>query len=424
MYAFWPEMPIGAHSSRILNVPSTVLTSSNSSADDFEDDGLDEDIVENENDDENEDEDEEDDGLGNLSSGHKNYRKRYQFQFHPKNKNPRQRLPRFTPNELLKPVNKLYLRGYLPFVLTPDSNTHDMSFLGSFHLSTSTTENTTALSSMLNLLSDQFGEAVVDFYPTNLMMTKDRPYMTPLSTALTEMKQTLPSLKASESDSMKERSAYNTSLGAYLQWNMSPDSWKNIMSRVNFASLEKIPLFHSDKWFKQCLESEGSPLEIEFTRRTHWRMMLVGSKGAGMFNHADALRTSSYQLQVFGAKRWHLCAPTQRAFLYGAGQVDAFSPDYSKYPLFSKARCWEDVVSAGEIIYYPHDYWHQTLNEGELNVAVSNSVIDSLSYLKIRDTLQVDVCKLDKYRWFFSEELCSTLHSKCLNGWDKLYSDN
>ena len=45
-----------------------------------------------------------------------------------------------------------------------------------------------------------------------------------------------------------------------------------------------------------------------FMRSTHWRMLIIGSRDGGMFNHKDILRTSSFQVQLAGRKRWHLCS--------------------------------------------------------------------------------------------------------------------
>jgi ribosomal protein L16 Arg81 hydroxylase len=53
-------------------------------------------------------------------------------------------------------------------------------------------------------------------------------------------------------------------------------------------------------------------------------MVLMGEAGAGMFNHVDTLQTASWQAQIEGRKRWHLCAPSQTPHLYEAGDVDAF----------------------------------------------------------------------------------------------------
>ena len=77
-------------------------------------------------------------------------------------------------------------------------------------------------------------------------------------------------------------------------------------------------LFKQDRhWLElgQCFNDAAT--RERFSLLSHWRMLLIGERGAGMFNHKDTLRVSSYQLQLQGKKRWHLCyGPTQGAFIY------------------------------------------------------------------------------------------------------------
>jgi ribosomal protein L16 Arg81 hydroxylase len=56
-----------------------------------------------------------------------------------------------------------------------------------------------------------------------------------------------------------------------------------------------------------------------------------------MFNHKDTLQSSSFQAQVKGRKRWHLCSNAESKNLYKAGDVDTFSPNYEKYEAGGRA---------------------------------------------------------------------------------------
>ena len=40
--------------------------------------------------------------------------------------------------------------------------------------------------------------------------------------------------------------------------------------------------------------------------------------------------------------------------------LDALAPDYDKHPKFGKAKCADVTVAAGEMVYYPSFWWHQT----------------------------------------------------------------
>jgi hypothetical protein len=63
-----------------------------------------------------------------------------------------------------------------------------------------------------------------------------------------------------------------------------------------------------------------------------------------MFNHMDTLRTASFQIQLSGIKRWHICGPSENHKMYEASDVNAFAPDYDRYPLFLDADCYLDEV--------------------------------------------------------------------------------
>ena len=47
-----------------------------------------------------------------------------------------------------------------------------------------------------------------------------------------------------------------------------------------------------------------SDIAEEYHLKTHWKIILVGSRGAGMFNHSDSLLTSSWHAHLMGSKWW------------------------------------------------------------------------------------------------------------------------
>lgn len=72
----------------------------------------------------------------------------------------------------------------------------------------------------------------------------------------------------------------------------------------------------------------------------------MGNRAAGMFNHKDTLQTSSWQLQIQGRKLWHLCPPSEDGKMYAAGAVNAFAPDYDRYPHAEVLEQWARAVSS------------------------------------------------------------------------------
>ncbi len=74
----------------------------------------------------------------------------------------------------------------------------------------------------------------------------------------------------------------------YIQWNLGADKWLNISSIINKNHL--IPPFASEltDWLTMIncsVEPPSNKLKSIFYQSTHWKMLLVGSRGSGMFNH-------------------------------------------------------------------------------------------------------------------------------------------
>lgn len=158
-----------------------------------------------------------------------------------------------------------------------------------------------------------------------------------------------------------QRSSRNT----YIQWNVRAAEWE----RLRLIGMDLPPMFRTDdSWISSCF----SPLDRvdEFLVKTHWRMVLIGQTGAGMFNHKDTLQSTSFQAQVKGRKRWHLCSSEQDRNMYKAGDINAFNPDYEKFPNALDLDCFDDVVESGMMVYYPANYWHQTRNLDPFTMSV------------------------------------------------------
>ena len=190
------------------------------------------------------------------------------------------------------------------------------------------------------------------------------PIFQPLPTALQELRAT----RGTQGNFMKSLYTPNST---YIQWNMNLQEWNSLMSDLGPFPQSMIT---DDLWIEGALESDA---EINnFQKASHWRMLLIGNRHAGMFNHWDILRSSSYQFQAAGRKLWHICPPSEWDRMYKAGDVNTFNPLYERFPKFLDADCVLGVAQPGDMLWYPRDYWHHTYNVDDWNVAFTSTLAD------------------------------------------------
>lgn len=255
----------------------------------------------------------------------------------------------------------------------------------------------------------RFASVTSDFYPANMDEKEVRPYLTPLKEAINELVAYSRSNHDGDGDDDGEEEGQEEAGGGggggkrfpmpsshhpgrYLHFNMGYKDWQRLVGPLStsasyYASSpakaggEK-PVLHSapfdgmglrvppglantDEWIASAFDDDDDERD-EFQRTQHWRMLLVGTEGAGMFFHQDTLATASWQLQLAGTKVWTLCHPDQSRFLNS--DLDTFNPDYHRFPEAAKVEaagtkgCWLEMIRAGEMVFYPNAYWHQTLN--------------------------------------------------------------
>jgi histone arginine demethylase JMJD6 len=175
--------------------------------------------------------------------------------------------------------------------------------------------------------------------------------------------------------------AVKMTLKEYTEYFQAPDERKLYM--INWA-FEKdnpelldgfeIPVYFKDDWLK------------ELSKPLHLMWLFLGPSDSGLFMHLDVGHTAAWNAQLSGNKLWKLWAPGQDECLYG-GKVDAFDPDLESYPRFRDAQTLDCVVEAGECIFIPSLWWHQTKNK-EAGLALTANYVDrtnhtmSLDYLK------------------------------------------
>ncbi len=136
----------------------------------------------------------------------------------------------------------------------------------------------------------------------------------------------------------------------------------------------QIPALFSEDWLEELPELNDML----------W--LFLGPAGAGMGLHQDLGHTAAWNAQVTGRKRWALISPRYDEWVY-EGEVDAFEPDLVRYPDFAQVEVWEGTVEAGEILFIPGGWWHQTVNQ-EIGFAITANYVDITNYQRVLDCLE------------------------------------
>ena len=128
--------------------------------------------------------------------------------------------------------------------------------------------------------------------------------------------------------------------------------------------------------------SRLTPAQIdEYSLKTHWKVMMIGTPGAGMFNHTDGLRSSSWHLHVKGKKRWTICK-------YG--------------------KCTTDILEPGDVLFYPKDYWHETKCLSNPIITITDTILTPENHDALSERLWQQ-CVSPERQFMFSASLCDSL---------------
>lgn len=268
-------------------------------------------------------------------------------------------------------------------------------------------------SSLEAALKAAFPDGRAEYYPGGMVHADVKPTLVPLAEALFRL-----------------RSPAGSAGKAGLQLNLTPERWERMLELAGVSMPSFItspggvaPGTLPGEACHQAMEAANQSANFEL--ETHWRLLVMGGgAGAGMFLHADTLRTSSWQMQIRGRKRWHLCsgAGGQQAASHtycGAGVLDTFDPDYRSCAAFRNAQCQEGVLSPGQVLYYPEDYWHQTTSLDEGAAAISGTVVTPSNGAMVASELRAECDGANRIIARGSTQLCAAMAS-CLGGWTKL----
>lgn len=220
----------------------------------------------------------------------------------------------------------------------------------------------------LDWLVEQFGENIADFYPFNELDHDNHPmYLYRFKAGVEEFKK-MPG-EGVFGDAEIHGEAARRHPGKYLQVGLMQRDWA------------KLPIY-AHVWlepeFYTCLNNN---LMDEFFTKTHWKIILIGQEGVGMFEHKDALRSSSWHLHVTGRKWWRVC---------------------------QKAKCYEEILNEDDNLFYPRDWYHITQCLKMPTITLTSTILTQQNKMALIDELWLQ-CARGKHGFDFSGKLCDAL---------------
>lgn len=247
-------------------------------------------------------------------------------------------------------------------------------------------------------LGEKWPLAVTDFYPHNMLShARQAPYLTRLKRAVEELK-----VKPGPSQDSKFRyeSRGGALHGRYLHLQLTPRQWRALEAQGDIQE-ERHTHLENDAWLKKCLGYPSSSVSSEYHLKTHWKILLVGARGAGMFNHSDSLQTSSWHLTVSGRKWWYVCGTLSNE---------------------TSSKCFEGVVKPGQVLYYGRGWHHETQNLDDPTITLTDTAVHAQNYQAVASKLYGE-CTREVLDFKFSGALCDALDS-CYHVFHELFGSS
>lgn len=220
----------------------------------------------------------------------------------------------------------------------------------------------------LDWLAKKFGENVADFYPFNELNQANHPMFLYRFKAGVEEFKKMPG-EGVFGDAEINSPAAKPHPAKYLQVGLMQRDWA------------KLPIYEHvwlSSEFYTCLNQD---LMDEYFQKTHWKIIMIGQPGAGMFNHKDGLRSSSWHQHVTGRKWWRVCY---------------------------EGKCFEEIIKEGDNLFYPYDWLHTTQCLDMPTITLTSTILTEHNKMVLIDELWLE-CVAGKHRFNFSGKLCDAL---------------
>jgi hypothetical protein len=149
---------------------------------------------------------------------------------------------------------------------------------------------------------------------------------------------------------------------------------------VDFGFEHECPDMLQDFVLPPCLESWHFELPVE--DRPGLRSLYVGGAGSGVALHVDILQTCAFSTLISGCKHWYFCPPSALT-TWLSEEPDLFDPVVRDRLRLKGLQIFEHVQQAGETLFVPSGWWHQTRNL-TTSIALTGNILNAWNEQKVR----------------------------------------
>jgi len=280
-------------------------------------------------------------------------------------------IPRVSVKDIERPENTQFYRLARPFILTDAMK--DWPIMSNY------TWGSGAEAASL------FPKAVVDYYPFNMLEFNTKPFLWRLASVVREFYNPTvhPFPRAAPQEALRSPTSAE---GRYLHLQLTMGMWK-LLEGQGAMPRKRTKVLKNDWWIRRCLPNQA--LIDEYHLKTHWKIILIGSRGAGMHNHSDTLLSSSWHAHFSGRKWWYVCGDL---------------------PDGSRGVCLEAILEPGEVLYYGKGWHHETQNLVTPTATITNTLVTESNHMALESKLR-GTCIRNEVLQDFSAELCDALEN-------------
>ena len=120
------------------------------------------------------------------------------------------------------------------------------------------------------------------------------------------------------------------------------------------------------------------PLELLKKHFRYTYEVFIGFKDTSVGLHYDLYYDATWIAVISGQKKVILFAPDQEKYLY-EGRVNCFKPNLEKFPIYAKAKPVECILTQGEMLRIPPNWWHQLKNI-EDTISLTTGTLNEWNY--------------------------------------------